>query len=84
MHEIKTEVFYEDFSKNKEKFDFSNYSVKSKYYDNSKKLDVDKMEIETGVVAIEECIGLKTKVCLFLVNENSGNKKAKAANKNNV
>ena len=42
------------------------------------------MEIETGVAAIEECIGLKTKVYLFLVNENSGYKKAKAANKNNV
>ena len=36
MHEIKTEDAYEDFSNNKEMFDFSNYSTKSKYYGNSK------------------------------------------------
>ena len=32
MYEIKTEDVYEDFSSNKEMFDFSNYSTKSKYY----------------------------------------------------
>ena len=31
MYEIKTGDVYEDFSKNKEMFDFSNYSAKSKY-----------------------------------------------------
>ena len=31
MYEIKTEDTYEDFSNNKEMFDFSNYSTKSKY-----------------------------------------------------
>ena len=30
MHGIKTEDVYEDFSKNKETYDFSNYSLKSK------------------------------------------------------
>ena len=35
MYEIKTEGVYEDFSSNKEMFDFSNYS---KYYDDSNKL----------------------------------------------
>ena len=30
----------EDFTKNKKKFDFRNYSLKSKYYDDSKKLVV--------------------------------------------
>ena len=33
MHEIKTEDVYEDFSSDKEMFDFSNYLNKSKYYD---------------------------------------------------
>ena len=37
LYEIKTEDVYEDFGGNKEKFDFSNYSIKSKYYDNSNK-----------------------------------------------
>ena len=36
-------IFYkieEAFSKDKEMFDFSNYAVKSKYYDDSNKLDL--------------------------------------------
>ena len=33
MHEIKTEDVCKDFSKDKEMFGFSNYSTKSKYYD---------------------------------------------------
>ena len=37
-YEIKTEDIYEDFSNNKEMFDFSNYSTNSKYYDNKKKM----------------------------------------------
>ena len=36
MYNIKTEDVYEDFSSSKEMFDFSNYSTKSKYFDNSK------------------------------------------------
>ena len=38
MYEVKTEDVYEDFSSNKEMFDFSNFSTKSKYYYNSNKL----------------------------------------------
>ena len=43
MYEIKTEDAYEDFSKDKEMFDFSNYSTKSKFYDDSNELAVIKM-----------------------------------------
>ena len=53
MYQIKTEDVYEDFSSNKEMFDFSNYSTKSKYCDNSNKLVIGKMKDETGGVAIE-------------------------------
>ena len=38
MYEIKTEDVYKYFSSDKDMFDFSNYSTKSKYYDNSNKL----------------------------------------------
>ena len=38
MYKNKTEDVYEDFNKDKEIFDFSNYSTKSKYYDDSKKI----------------------------------------------
>ena len=83
MYEIKTEDVYEDFSSDKEKFDFSNYSTKSKYYDNSDKLVIGKMKGDTGGVAIEEFVGLNPKMYSFLV-DNSEHKKAKGVNKNVV
>ena len=46
MYEIKTGDVYEDFSSDKEMFDFSNYSTKSKYYDDSNKLVTGKMKDE--------------------------------------
>ena len=53
MYEIKTEDVYEGFSNNKETFDLSNYSTKSKYYHNSNKLVIGKMKYETAGFAIE-------------------------------
>ena len=50
MYEIETEDVSEDFSHDKDMFDFSNYSTKSKYYDDSNKLVVGKMKHETGGV----------------------------------
>ena len=44
MYEIKTKDVYKDFSNDKEMFDFSNYSTKSKYYDNSNNLVVGKIK----------------------------------------
>ena len=61
MYEIKTEDVYKDFSNDKEMFDFSNYSTKSKY-DNSNKLVVGKMKDELGGVAIKEFIRLKPRM----------------------
>ena len=84
MYEIKTEDVYEDFSNDKEMFDFSNYSTKSKYYDNSNKLVVGKIKDETTGVAIEEFVGLKPKMYSYLVNDNSEHKKAKGVNRNVV
>ena len=49
MYEIKAKDVYED--KDKEMFDFSNYSVLSKYND-SNKLVSGKMKDETGGVAV--------------------------------
>ena len=84
MYEIKTEDVYENFSNDKEMFDFSNYSTKSKYYDNSNKLVGDKMKDETAGVAIEEFVELNPKMYSHLVDDNSGHKKAKGVNKNVV
>ena len=84
MYEIETEDVYEDFSSNKEMFDFSSYSTKSKYYDNSNKLGIGEMKEETGGVKIEEFLGLKPKVYSFLVEDNSQHKKARGANRDVV
>ena len=82
IYEIKTEGVYEDFSSNKEMFDFSNYSTKSKYYDDSNKLAIGKMKDENGGNAIEEFDGLKPKMYSFLVGNNNEHKKAKCVNRN--
>ena len=83
MYEIKTEDVYEDSSSNKEMYDFSNYSTKSKYFDNSNKLVTGKMRDEPGDVAIEEFFGLEPKMYSFLVDNNE-HKKAKGVNRNVV
>ena len=80
VYEIKTEDAYEDFSSNKEMFDFSNYSTKSKCYDDSSKLIIGKMKDETEGVAIEEFVGLKSKIYSFLV-DNSEHQKVRSMKK---
>ena len=71
MYEIKIQDVYEDFSNDKEMFDFSNYSAKSNYYDDSNKLVVGKMEDETADLAIKEFVKLKPKMYSYLVGNNS-------------
>ena len=83
MYEIKTEDVYEDFRNDKEMFDCSYYSAKSKYVD-SNKLVVGKMKDEAAAVANEEFVGLKSKMYLFLVDDNREHKKAKGVSKNVV
>ena len=61
IYEIKTKDFYEDFSKDKEILDFSNYLAKSNYYNDSNKLVLVKKKDETAGVAIEKFVGLKPK-----------------------
>ena len=59
----------------------NNYSTKSKYYDDSNKLVIEKMKGKTGGVVIEEFVGLKSKMYSFLVDNNK-HKKVKVVNKN--
>ena len=77
MYEIETEDVYEDFSSNKEMFDFRNYSTNSKYYDGSNKLVIGKMKDKTTGAAIEEFVRLRPKMYSILVDENGEYKKAK-------
>ena len=57
MYEIETKNIYDDFSKNKEMFDFNKYSIKSKYYDDSNTLVDSKMRNDMGGIAIENVFG---------------------------
>ena len=69
MYKFKTEDVYKDFSNNKKRFNFSNYSTKSKYYDNSNKWMVGKMKDETAGVVIEEFVGLNPNMYSYLSME---------------
>ena len=59
-------------------FDFSNYSAKWKYYDDSNVLVFGKMKYKMGGVRIGEFVRLKPKIYSILVNI----KKAKGVSKN--
>ena len=48
-------------------FHFDNYSVNSRYSDDSSKLGVGKMRDETAAVAVEEFVELKQKMYSFLI-----------------
>ena len=76
MYKIKTEDVYEDFKSNKEIFEFSSHSTKPKYYHNSTKLVIDKMNNETTSISFKEFVGLKPKIYSFLVEDNAEHKKA--------
>ena len=84
VYEIETENIYDDFSKNKQAFDFSNFSSKPKYYNDSNALVVGKMKDETAGVAIEKFVGLKPKMYTILVSDSSEYRKDKHVNKNVV
>ena len=78
---FKTENAYEDFSSKNEMFDFSNYSTKWKHYDKSNKLVIGKIKHETGVAANEEFVWLKSKINLFVIDNNE-HEKARSLNNN--
>ena len=83
IHEIKTDDVYEVFSKDKEMFDFSNYSVESIYHDDTNKLFARKMKDETKGVAIDDFVGLRPEVYSLLVDDSNEHKKTtKGGNKN--
>ena len=65
-------------------FDFSNYSTKLKYHDNSNKFVVGKMKDETAGIVIAQFARLKPKMYSYLVNDNSEHKKTKGVNRNVV
>ena len=71
MYEIETKSVYDDFSESKENFDFSNYSAKSKCYDDLNAFVFDKVKEEMHPIAVEKFVWLKSEMCLIGVNNSS-------------
>ena len=66
-------------------FDFSINSTKSNYYDSSNKLVFGKMKHKIGGVAIEEVVGLESKIYLFFLDKSEReHKKEKGGNENKM
>ena len=75
IYKIKTEDVYEDLYKDKELFNISNYPKDSKYYSCAINLTEGKMENETSGVPIKGFVGLKSKICTFITEDNHESKK---------
>ena len=84
VYKIETENLKDNFSKNKEMFDFSGYSAKSKYCDKSKALFVCKAQDETCGIAYEEFFRLKRKMNSIQMCNSSKYKKTEELNKDVV
>ena len=82
MCKIKIENVYQELYKDKELFDVSNYPKHSKYYNNLKKLVIEKDE-QCGV-SILGFVGLKSKIQTFITEDYHECKVAKDINKNIV
>ena len=63
-YEIKSEDLYEEFSKDKHLFDFSNVSKDSKFYNNKNEMVVSKMKVVYKGIPINKFVGLKSKCIL--------------------
>ena len=61
-YDIKSENVYEDFSKWKDLFDFTNYPKDAKFFDEANKKVIGKMKDEFSGVIVIEFVGLKSKM----------------------
>ena len=81
-YEIETEDVYEDFYKDNDLFDFSDYSQDANFFDPVNKKVIGKMKDESKGKIISEFVGLKSKMYSLIVADDEEVKKAKAVNKN--
>ena len=80
-YEIKTEDVYKDFWSDKDKFDNSEYPKKSLYLDKSNKKVIGKFKDEASGIRINEFIGLRSKMYLYLKDTDECGKTAKGIKK---
>ena len=76
-YEVKTENIYEDFYKDKDSFNFSNYPKDSKIFDPSNMKEIGKMKYEPKGKINIEFVGLKSKMYSLIGVDGKENKKEK-------
>ena len=76
MYKIEAENVHENFHKDKESLDFSNYQKDSRYYNNENNLVVSKMKDET-LACLYSFVRLKFKMYTFITEGNQESKKEK-------
>ena len=62
VYEIKTKYVYEDFYLHKDLFDFSDYPVKSKFFDPKNKKVISKIKEKLKGEIIDKFAGFKSKI----------------------
>ena len=81
-YEIETNDVYQDFWNNKDKFDNSDYSQDSQYFDKTNKKVIGKFKDEAAGIPITEFIGLRSKMYSYIKDNNKDGKTAKGIKKN--
>ena len=81
-YEIEAEDVYQDFWRDKDKFDNSDYPENSPYYDKTNKKVIGKFKDEASSIPIVEFDGLKSKMYSYIKNDEKGGKTAKGIKKN--
>ena len=81
-YEIEAEDIYKDFWNDKDKFDNSDYSESSPYFDKTNKKVIGKFRDEAAGVPICEVVGLRSKMYSYIKDNQSGGRTAKGIKKN--
>ena len=81
VYDIETNDVYEDFYKDKDLFDFSDYPQDSRFFDPVNKKVIGYMKDDIKGKIISEFVGLKSKMYSLIDVDNEENKKAKGVNK---
>ena len=81
-YEIETEDVYQDFWNDKDKFDNSDYSESSPYFDKTNKKVIGKFKDEAAGVPICEFVGLRSEMYSYMKDNKKGGKTAKGIKKN--
>ena len=81
-YEIETNDAYQDFWNNKDKFDNSDYSQDSQYFDKTNNKVIGKFKDEAAGIPITEFVGLRSKMYSYMKDNDKGGKTAKGIKKN--